>query len=92
MATKRDIEGIILGSCLREYREKLKEKDSKWTQQYVAEQIDLDDKHYGKLERGYHSDLRFNTIRLLSKVLGFSIDELSEKIDKELEKQNKQSE
>ncbi|MGP4039024.1 helix-turn-helix transcriptional regulator [Gracilibacillus sp. D59] len=89
MPIKREMNGIILGSCIREYREKLKEKDSKWTQEYVADQIGIDEKHYGKIERGYYPDPHFSTIRDLSKVLDFSIDELSEKINNELEKQKK---
>lgn len=83
--------GIILGSCIRAYREKLKDNDPKWTQEYVAEQIGLNEKHYGKIERGHYPDPHFSVIRDLSQVLDFSIDELSEKITRELEKQNKQS-
>ncbi|WP_163538999.1 helix-turn-helix transcriptional regulator [Gracilibacillus sp. YIM 98692] len=88
MAQKRTIEGIILGSCIREIREQLKEKDSQWTQEFVAKQIGMDEKHYGKLERGYYPKPQFQTIAKLMDILDASIDEFWRNYKEELKRQN----
>ena len=41
-----NIEGKILGYCIRQFRENLKAEDPKWTQEYVGRLAGIDERHY----------------------------------------------
>lgn len=73
---KGDMDSKIFGKKLRELR-----KVKGYTQQVLAELIDIDEKHLSRLENGKY----FPTYQTLSKilnVLGVSIDELGIETDK----------
>ncbi|MEQ6376562.1 helix-turn-helix transcriptional regulator [Bacillaceae bacterium S4-13-58] len=77
--------GIIIGRIIRKKRKDYQKKDKKWTQEYVAEQADVDYPHYGKFERGKIEQPQFLTIAKLADVLNMSLDEIWEEY--EIEKQ-----
>lgn len=59
--------------------EKIKElrKSMGFTQQYLAELADIDDKHLSKIENGIHLPT-YKTLQKLSKVLCFNLQDMDE--------------
>ncbi|WP_163583226.1 helix-turn-helix domain-containing protein [Gracilibacillus saliphilus] len=84
VAHQEHIEGLILGYCIRQFRENLKAKHPKWTQEYVGRKADIDEIHYGKIERGKYLQTSFLTIGKIAKALNCSLDTLYENYEKEL--------
>ncbi len=79
-----NIEGKILGYCIRQFRENLKAEDPKWTQEYVGRLAGIDERHYGKIERGKYPQTSFLTIAKITKALNCSLDTLFENYEREL--------
>ncbi|MEN2466721.1 helix-turn-helix transcriptional regulator [Ornithinibacillus sp. JPR2-1] len=80
------------GSRLRSYREKLKETNKKWTQQYVAEKIGVARVTYTAYENGTKMP-PFDTINRIAEVFDVSTDYLMGRTDntkKENGKSNKE--
>ncbi|WP_194842058.1 helix-turn-helix transcriptional regulator [Gracilibacillus salitolerans] len=84
MAQQDHIDGVLLGYCIRQFRENLKAKDPKWTQEYVGRKAEIDERHYGKIERGKYPQTSFITIGKIAKALNCSLDNLFENYEKEL--------
>lgn len=79
-------DGKIIGNLFRKYRKEKQEVDSKWTQEYVADQANLDRVHYGKFERGIKKEPQFVTILKLARALDVSLDKIGDDYVKEKSK------
>ena len=64
-----NLDKIFIGRKLKEYRKKLK-----LTQEEVSYRIDIDEKHYGKLERGLYMPSLESFFKLIN-VLNIPLDE-----------------
>ncbi|WP_058308598.1 helix-turn-helix domain-containing protein [Gracilibacillus massiliensis] len=84
-----EINGRILGQCIRQSREELQEQDPKWTQHYVGEAAGLDPEHYSKIERGKYPQTSFVTVGKIAKVLNCSLDTLFANYEKGIANYNK---
>ncbi|GAE92436.1 hypothetical protein JCM21714_1438 [Gracilibacillus boraciitolerans JCM 21714] len=85
MANQPSIHGIILGYCIRHYREALQKDNPKWTQHFVGgESAGLDPEHYSKIERGKYPHTSFITVANIARTLDCSLDTLFEHYEKEL--------
>lgn len=72
---KRNPVNIKIGERIKYYRQK-----AGLTQEEVAEQIGLTQKHISRIESGYHSSL-FITIMDIAKAVNIPIDAFTENID-----------
>ena len=73
-ADMRSPVNIKVGERIRYYRQK-----AGLTQEALAEQVGLTQKHISRIEVGYHNSL-FNTIMEIAKVLNVPIDALTENV------------
>lgn len=65
-----DSQNIIIGKKIKEYRE-----NRKLTQEDVAKELDINSKHYGRIERGENSCTITNLITLCN-LLGVSSEDI----------------
>ncbi len=74
-ADKRNLVNIQIGERIQHYRKK-----AGLSQEEVAEQSGLTQKHISRIEGGYHSSL-FITIMMIAKAINVPIDAFTENID-----------
>jgi transcriptional regulator with XRE-family HTH domain len=74
-ADKRNLVNIQIGERIQHYRKK-----AGLSQEEVAEQSGLTQKHISRIEGGYHSSL-FITIMMIAKAVNVPIDAFTENID-----------